>query len=471
MISSYQSPQRDYDRRIFFMTKENEIVLFETKDKKITLPVEVKDETVWLSVSQMAQLFDREESNIRRHVLNVFKENEVDENNNVYFLHVNNVKKPVPFYSLDVIISVGYRVKSNRGVEFRRWANSVLKQYILQGYAVNQKRIQQLGEVIRIMKRTENELDSKQILSVIERYNNALDLLDAYDHQTMKRPKGNEATYSTAEYAQAIIEGISLKEFKENNKDRKVVMEKYNKLIEAKQIVFTTFHQSYGYEEFIQGLRPDTKSEKMTFKTVDGVFKQIADKAIADPEKNYVIIIDEINRANISKVFGELITLIEEDKRWGELNQTSATLQSGDLFAVPNNLYIIGTMNSADKSISLIDAALRRRFEFVEQKPDASLVLDPTMKEVLEKLNKALVNQLGSADLLIGHSYFMNKTEEELPKVLNNSIIPLLYEYFYDNKKKVMSVLEDSIKNTNCAVEDDQLGRIFIERQKLRNDS
>ena len=177
------------------MTNEKEIVLFETEDKNISFPVEVKDETVWLSVSQMAQLFDREESNIRRHVLNVFNENEVDENNNVHFLHVNNVKKPVPFYSLDVIISVGYRVKSQRGVEFRRWANSVLKQYILQGYAINQRRIQQLGEVIRIMKRTENELDSKQILSVIERYNNALDLLDAYDHQTMKRPKGNEATY------------------------------------------------------------------------------------------------------------------------------------------------------------------------------------------------------------------------------------------------------------------------------------
>ena len=177
------------------MTNEKEIVLFETEDKKITFPVELKDETVWLSVSQMAQLFDREESNIRRHVLNVFNENEVDENNNVHFLHVNNVKKPVPFYSLDVIISVGYRVKSQRGVEFRRWANSVLKQYILQGYAINQRRIQQLGEVIRIMKRTENELDSKQILSVIERYNNALDLLDAYDHQTMKRPKGNETSY------------------------------------------------------------------------------------------------------------------------------------------------------------------------------------------------------------------------------------------------------------------------------------
>ena len=175
--------------------KRNEIVLFETEDKSISLPVEIQDETVWLSVSQMVQLFDREESNIRRHILNVFKEKEVDENNNVHFLHVNNVKKPVPFYSLDVIISVGYRVKSNRGVEFRRWANSVLKQYILQGYAVNHKRIQQLGEVIRLMKRTENDLDSKQVLSVIERYNTALDLLDAYDHRNIRRPKGNEALY------------------------------------------------------------------------------------------------------------------------------------------------------------------------------------------------------------------------------------------------------------------------------------
>ena len=179
-----------------WVTKEKkEIVLFETEDKSISLPVEIQDETVWLSVSQMAQLFDREESNIRRHILNVFKENEVDENNNVHFLHVNNVKKPVPFYSLDVIISVGYRVKSKRGVEFRRWANSVLKQYILQGYAVNQKRIQQLGEVIRLMKRTENDLDSKQVLSVIERYNTALDLLDAYDHRNIRRPKGNETIY------------------------------------------------------------------------------------------------------------------------------------------------------------------------------------------------------------------------------------------------------------------------------------
>ncbi len=178
------------------MTKEKtEIVLFETRDKSISMPVELKAETVWLSANQMALLFERDEKTIRKHINNVFKENEVEKEYNTQKMRVVGVTQLVPFYSLDVIISVGYRVKSNRGVEFRRWANAVLKQYILQGYAVNQQRIQQLGEVIRIMKRTEDELDGKQILSVIERYNNTLDLLDAYDHQTLKRPKGNQATY------------------------------------------------------------------------------------------------------------------------------------------------------------------------------------------------------------------------------------------------------------------------------------
>ena len=183
------------------MTKENEIVLFETEDKKVLLPVEVKDETVWLNRNQMAELFDRDVKTIGKHINNALREELSNVNSTVAkFATVQNeagrdVLRNIEYYNLDVIISVGYRVKSNRGVEFRRWANSVLKQYILQGYAVNKKRVQQLGEVIRIMKRTENELDSKQILSVIERYNNALDLLDAYDHQTMKRPKGNEATY------------------------------------------------------------------------------------------------------------------------------------------------------------------------------------------------------------------------------------------------------------------------------------
>lgn len=174
---------------------ENEIVFFETEDKNISLPVVIENETVWLTQAQMTELFGRDVSVISRHINSIFKECEVDKESNLHFLQIANSDKPVAFYSLDVIISVGYRVKSKRGVEFRKWANSVLKQYILQGYAVNNNRISQLGEVIQIMKRTENALDSKQVLTVIEKYSEALELLDSYDHQTMKRPKGNKATY------------------------------------------------------------------------------------------------------------------------------------------------------------------------------------------------------------------------------------------------------------------------------------
>lgn len=167
---------------------ENKIILFETNDNAIKLEVPVEGETVWLSANQMAELFDRDEKTIRKHINNVFSEAEVDKDNNTQKMRVVGVKQKIPFYTLDVIISVGYRVKSKRGVEFRRWANSVLKQYILQGYAVNDNRIAQLGEVIRIMKRTQNALDSQQVLNVIQKYSNALELLDSYDHQNMERP-------------------------------------------------------------------------------------------------------------------------------------------------------------------------------------------------------------------------------------------------------------------------------------------
>ncbi len=180
-----------------------EIVLFETEDKSVSLPVEVKNETVWLNRNQMAELFDRDVKTIGKHINNALREELGDQVVVAKFATTTKHgaiegKEQIhmtEYYNLDVIISVGYRVKSNRGVEFRRWANSVLRQYILQGYAVNRNRIKQLGEVIRIMKRTENELEGRQVLSVIEKYNEALDLLDAYDHQTLSRPKGNEAIH------------------------------------------------------------------------------------------------------------------------------------------------------------------------------------------------------------------------------------------------------------------------------------
>ena len=150
------------------MQKNNEIVIFETEDKQIKLPVTVEGETVWLNRNQMSELFDRDVKTIGKHINNALTEELSADNSTVAkFATVQlegerEVERHIEYYSLDVIISVGYRVKSKRGVEFRRWANSVLKQYIIKGYAVNDNRIKQLGEVIRIMKRTENDLDSKQ---------------------------------------------------------------------------------------------------------------------------------------------------------------------------------------------------------------------------------------------------------------------------------------------------------------------
>ena len=175
--------------------KKNEIVLFETADNEVSLQVQMQDETVWLTQAQMVELFGRDVSVISRHINNVFKEGELDKKSNLHFLQIANADRPVTIYSLDVIISVGYRVKSQRGVEFRRWANSVLKDYILRGYAVNDKRINQLAKIVQIMKRAENQLDAQQVLSVVESYSTALDILDDYDHQTLAKPRGNRATY------------------------------------------------------------------------------------------------------------------------------------------------------------------------------------------------------------------------------------------------------------------------------------
>ena len=118
---------------------ENQIVIYQTDNGQTSIDVRLENETVWLNTSQMSILFEREESNIRRHIINVFEEGELIREDNVHFLHVNGIKKPVPFYNLDVIISVGYRVKSQRGVQFRRWANRVLKEYLLKGYVVNER--------------------------------------------------------------------------------------------------------------------------------------------------------------------------------------------------------------------------------------------------------------------------------------------------------------------------------------------
>lgn len=177
------------------MEDHNEMTIYQNEDGTIKLDVEIKDDTVWLTQSQMTELFGRDRTVITKHINNIFKEKEVEKERNVHFLHIANSDKPVSLYSLDVIISVGYRVKSQQGTNFRIWANQVLKQYLIQGYAINEERIKQLGMAVEIMKRTAEQLDSKQILDVIDAYMLALDMLDDYDHETLKKPAGKRESY------------------------------------------------------------------------------------------------------------------------------------------------------------------------------------------------------------------------------------------------------------------------------------
>ncbi len=184
------------------MEKTNEIVLFETGDKEIKLSVPIEQDTVWLNRNQMAELFDRDVKTIGKHINNALKE-ELDNSTVAKFETVQNegnreVERSIEFYNLDMIISVGYRVKSQRGVEFRRWANNVLKDYILKGYAVNNKRLEALQKTVEIQSKMLSsilEIDGSEVLQAVNQYTQALTLLDQYDHQSLEKPEGNEPIY------------------------------------------------------------------------------------------------------------------------------------------------------------------------------------------------------------------------------------------------------------------------------------
>lgn len=175
---------------------KNEIILFENQDVK--LEVNMNGETVWLTQDQMAKLFGKDRTVITRHINNIFKDGELEEKSNVQKMHIANSDKPVSLYSLDVIISIGYRVKSPNGVIFRKWANKVLKDYLLKGYAVNQKRLEYLEKTIKLIDiagRMDTELktaEAKEIIKVINNYSNALNLLDDYDHKRIIKPSGTK---------------------------------------------------------------------------------------------------------------------------------------------------------------------------------------------------------------------------------------------------------------------------------------
>ncbi len=280
-------------------------------------------------------------------------------------------------------------------------------------------------------------------------------------NQILYGPPGTGKTYNVVRYAVELIEGKTIA----GSEPYSEIKARYDGYVSEGRIKFTTFHQSYSYEEFVEGIRPViedrygketsvSRSETtVNYKAFNGVFKSLCEKAAKNPSMKYVSIIDEINRGNISKIFGELITLIEDSKRG-----TAAILPySQKEFYVPENLYILGTMNTADRSIAMLDTALRRRFDFIEMMPQPKLLGECKgidLCEMLMAINER-IEYYYDREHAIGHAYFMNKNGSvksfrELKNIFNTKVIPLLQEYFFDDYEKIKLILNDENNFIEC---------------------
>ena len=334
------------------------------------------------------------------------------------------------------------------------------------------------------------ESDLKDLCQIYETYlsdNGKNEELESSKIQPIKDPAfpknliffgapGTGKTFRTVNQAVAICEKKSLEEI--DKMPREELTKKYRELVGGGYIRFVTFHQSYSYEDFVIGIFPTVYGSEnkgdIKYEVRSGIFKTLCGAAEDAPHKNYVLIIDEINRGNISRVFGELITLIEDSKRKGESEETTALLPYFDeknirTFTVPSNVYIIGTMNTADRSIQHVDTALRRRFVFKEILPDTSLFEKTNItaqgktlniKTLLEKIN-ARIKQYYDREHVIGHAYLMpllkeGLTDDEKLKLLgelfHDRIIPLLQDYFFEDYSKIQKVLgeeEETSRSTS----------------------
>ena len=280
-------------------------------------------------------------------------------------------------------------------------------------------------------------------------------------NQILYGPPGTGKTYNVVKYAVELIEGKKT----DSSQPYSEIKARYDEYVANGRIKFTTFHQSFSYEEFVEGIRPviEDRYGKETsvahaettviYRANSGVFKSLCEKAAKNPSMKYVCIIDEINRGNISKIFGELITLIEESKRG-----TIAILPySQKEFHVPANLFILGTMNTADRSIAMLDTALRRRFDFIEMMPQPKLLGmcgEINLCEMLMAINER-IEYYYDREHSIGHAYFMNKRGsvknlDELRNIFNTKIIPLLQEYFFDDYEKIKLILNDDNSFIEC---------------------
>jgi len=299
------------------------------------------------------------------------------------------------------------------------------------------------------------ESQYKTLVSITEQLDMVYEILPPYETRKKDKkplnlilfgPPGTGKTYHTLNHAIAIIEGKSLIEVEiENQQYRYQLKERYNNYQQNRQIAFVTFHPSMNYEDFIEGIKPKEDNKQVYYEIENGIFKNLCLEAAKNPNQNYVLIIDEISRGNVAQIFGELITLIEPDKRNGKPEAVETILPySKSAFSVPQNLYLIGTMNTADRSVEALDTALRRRFYFEEMAAKPNLlhaIGEIDLKQLLKSINQR-IEILLDKDHQIGHAYFMNiNTLEDLRIVFANKIIPLLKEYFYGDWGKIGLVL------------------------------